>query len=139
MNDEAQRASYKTASIDDLPFEIDDEYPTTEWKPVRRFFGIGSFGTNLARATKAGDTLTHDHDEAEARHEELFLIVSGHATFRVAGEEIDAPAGTFLYVPDPATVRGAVAREAGTAMLIVGAEPGAMFTPSGWDTEPLPG
>jgi mannose-6-phosphate isomerase-like protein (cupin superfamily) len=142
MADETRGATYKTAHIDDLPFEIDDDYPTTEWKPVRRFFGIGSFGTNLARATKPGDVLTHDHTEivdADTRHEELFLIVSGHATYRVDGEEIDAPAGTFLYVPDPATVRGAVAREAGTTMLIVGAEPGAVFTPSEWDTEPLPG
>ena len=57
----------------------------------------------------------------------------------MSGEEIDAPAGTFLYVPDPAVVRGAVAREAGTIMLVVGAEPGCAFTPSDWDTEPLPG
>ena len=142
MGDEARRATYRTAHIDELPFEIDDEYPTTEWKPVRRFFGIGSFGTNLARATQAGDTLTHDHAElsdAGTRHEELFLIVSGHATYRVDGEEIDAPAGTFLYVPDPATMRGAVALEAGTTMFVVGAEPGAAFAPSDWDTEPLPG
>ena len=141
MGETQGRAKYTAAHIDELPFEIDEDYPTTEWKPVRRFFGIGSFGTNLARATQAGDVLTHDHTEfsdAGTRHEELFLIVSGHATYRVEGEEIDAPAGTFLYVPDPATVRGAVAREAGTSMLIVGAEPGAAFSPSGWDTEPLP-
>jgi mannose-6-phosphate isomerase-like protein (cupin superfamily) len=129
--------TYKVAHIDDLPFE-EGSSPGTEWKPVRRIFDIGSFGTALARATKAGDTLTHDHDEVEARHEELFLIVSGHATYRVDGEEIDAPAGTFLYVPDPATVRGAVALEAGTTMFVVGAEPGATFAPSDWDTEPLP-
>jgi hypothetical protein len=141
MADDTRRTAYTTAHIDDLPVEIDDDHPTTEWKPVRRFFGIGSFGTNLARATQAGDVLTHDHTEIDGggtRHEELFLIVSGHATYRVDGKEIDAPAGTFLYVPDPATVRGAVAREAGTTMLIVGAEPGAVFTPSEWDTEPLP-
>jgi hypothetical protein len=142
MADDTRRTAYTTAHIDDLPVEIDDERPTTEWKPVRRFFGIGSFGTNLARATQPGDVLTYDHTEVVAagtRHEELFLIVSGHATYRVDGKEIDAPAGTFLYVPDPATVRGAVAREAGTTMLAVGAEPGAVFTPSAWDTEPLPG
>ena len=142
MADDTRRAAYTTAHIDDLPFEIDDEYPTTEWKPVRRFFGIDSFGTNVARATQAGDVLTHDHTEVDAAgtgHEELFLIVSGHATYRVDGAEIDAPAGTFLYVPDPATVRGVVAREAGTVMLVIGGEPGAVFTPSEWDTEPLPG
>ena len=137
MGDASRRPACTIAHIDDIPFE-EGESPETEWKPIRRFFGIGSFGTNLARATRAGDVLTHDHDETGARHEELFLIVSGHATFKVDGEEIDAPAGTFVYVPDPATVRGAVAREAGTAMFVVGAEPGAVFTPSEWDTEPLP-
>ena len=142
MGDDAERVTYTTAHLNDLPFEIDDDYPTTEWKPLRRFFGIGSFGTNVALATKAGDVLTHDHtevDDAGTRHEELFLIVTGHATYRVDGDEIDAPAGTFLYVPDPTTVRGVVALEAGTAMLVVGGEPGAVFKPSDWDTEPLPG
>jgi hypothetical protein len=137
MSDTVKRPAYTAVHIDDIPFE-EGESPETEWKPIRRYFGIGSFGTNLARATRAGDILTHDHDEKDTRHEELFLIVSGHATFKVEGEEIDAPAGTFIYVPDPATVRGAIAREVGTAMLIVGAEPGAVFTPSEWDTEPLP-
>ena len=138
MSDEARGATYAVAHIDDMPFE-EGSSPGTEWKPVRRIFSIGSFGTALARATKAGDMLTHDHDEIEARHEELFLIVSGHATYRVDGEEIDAPAGTFLYVPDPGTVRGAVALEAGTVMFVVGGERGAAFTPSDWDTVPLPG
>ena len=137
MADETREPSYKTAHIDDLPFE-EGSSPGTEWKPVRRIFSIGSFGTALARATRAGDVLTHDHDEVEVRHEELFLIVSGHATYRVDGTEIDAPAGTFLYVPDPTTVRGVVAIEAGTTMFVVGAEPGAVFTPSDWDTVPLP-
>ena len=130
-------APWRVAHIDEIPFE-EGESPGTEWKPVRRFFDIGSFGTNLARATEAGDVLTHDHDETGPRHEELFLIVSGHATYRVDGEEIDAPAGTFLWAPDPATVRGVVAREPGTVMFVVGAEAGAAFVPSGWDTEPLP-
>ena len=137
MSDTAKRPACRAAHIDDIPFE-EGESPDTEWKPIRRFFGIGSFGVNLARALRAGDELTHDHDEADTGHEELFLITAGHATYRVAGDEIDAPAGTFLYVPDPATVRGAVAREAGTVMLVVGAAPGVAFAPSEWDTEPLP-
>ena len=83
--------------------------------------------------------LTHDHDEASVGHEELFLIVSGHATYRVGGEEIDAPAGTFLYVPDPATVRGVVAQEPGTVMFVVGAKPGAVFAPSGLGQGPAAG
>ena len=132
-----QGAPWKVAHIDDIPVE-EGESPGTEWKPVRRFFEIGSFGTNLARAANAGDILTHDHDEVEANHEELFLIASGHATYRVGDQEIDAPAGTFLYCPDPATVRGVVAKEPGTVMFVVGAEVGKAFVPSEWDTEPLP-
>jgi len=130
-------APWKVAHIDEIPFE-EGESPGTEWKPVRRFFDAKSFGASLARATYAGDILTHDHDETGANHEELFLIVSGHATYRVGDEEIDAPAGTFLWVPDPATVRGVVAKEPGTVMFVVGAEVGVAFKPSDWDTEPLP-
>jgi hypothetical protein len=138
MTDADASAAYTVAHIQELPFEIDDDYPTTEWKPIRRCFGIGSFGCNAAVAREAGDVLTHDHDETSVGHEELFLIVSGHATYRVAGEEIDAPAGTFLYVRDPAVVRGVVAREPGTTMFVIGAQPGVAFAPSEWDTEPLP-
>lgn len=137
MAPDAQGASWKVAHIDEIPFE-EGESPGTEWKPIRRFFEIGSFGTNLARATNAGDVLTHDHDEVGANHEELFLIVSGHAVYRVGDEEIDAPAGTFLWAPDPALVRGVVAKEPGTVMFVVGAEAGKAFVPSDWDTEPLP-
>jgi mannose-6-phosphate isomerase-like protein (cupin superfamily) len=139
MADETTK-TWKVAHIDDLPWEEGDG-PATQWKPVRRYFGIGSFGTNASRATEAGAVLTRDHtevDEAGTQHEELFLVVSGRATYRVDGEEIDAPAGTFLYVSDPTTMRGVVAREAGTWMLALGGEPGAVFAPSGWDQEPLP-
>ena len=129
---------YKVAHIDDMPFE-EGSSPGTEWKPVRRVFDIGSFGAALATRHRGRRHPDHtDRDDVDTRHEELFLIVSGHATYRVDGEEIDAPAGTFLYVPDPATMRGVVAIEAGTMMLVVGAEPGAAYVPSEWDTVPLP-
>jgi hypothetical protein len=137
-----QQPTYRVAHIDELPVVPYESAPHTEWKPVRRFFEIGSFGSSLFRATRAGDTLTHDHNETEGAgtaHEELFLVVNGHATFRVEGEEIDAPAGTFLYVRDPDVVRGTVAKEAGTTLLAIGAEPGAVFTPTSWDIGPLPG
>ena len=139
--DEQASQAYTAASIDEMPTLPYEEAPETEWKPVRRFFGIASFGSNLFRATKAGDVLTYEHSEAEdagTRHEELFLVVTGHAAFTVNGEKVDAPAGTFVHVPDPATLRGAVALEAGTVLLAIGAEPGAVFSPSAWDTEPLP-
>ena len=97
-------AKYVAAAIDDIPNIPYEWAPETEWKPLRRFFSIGSFGTNLFRAPKAGDVLTEDHTEdpdSGTRHEELYLVVTGSARFTVDGEEFDAPAGTFVYVPDP--------------------------------------
>jgi hypothetical protein len=140
-DDTAGRRRYLAAHIDDMPDVPYEWAPETQWKPVRRFFDIGSFGANLFRVTKAGDILTEEHTEdpdSGTRHEELYLVVAGHATFTVAGETFEAPAGTFVYVPDPTTKRGAVGRDAGTVLLALGGEPGCVFTPSEWDREPLP-
>lgn len=139
--EDAGRKRYVAASIDEIPTIPYEWAPETEWKPIRRFFGIGSFGTNLFRAPKAGDILTEDHTEdpdSGTHHEELYLVVTGSATFKVGDDVFDAEAGTFVYVPDPTVVRGAVAREAGTALFAVGGEPGRAYAPSEWDQEPLP-
>jgi hypothetical protein len=58
-------------------------------------------------------------------------VARGRATFRLDGEEIDAPAGTYVFVPDPSVHRHAVAAEAGTTVLSFGAP--ATFTPSAWE------
>ena len=39
-----------------------------------------------------------------------------------------------MFVPDPATQRGAVAHEAGTTVLAMGGEPGAVYEPRDWET-----
>src|SRR5205814_8947924 len=82
----------------------------------------------------AGAAVISEHDETPSGHEELYLVLEGHATFTVAGEEIDAPAGTLVFVRDPAAKRGAVAREAGTTVLTVGARPGAAYRPRARET-----
>ena len=78
-------AKYVAASIDDIPTIPYEWAPETEWKPMRRYFSIGSFGTNLFRAPKAGDVLTEDHTEdpdSGTRHEELYLVVTGSAALQ---------------------------------------------------------
>ena len=57
----------------------------------------------------------------------------GRATFTVAGETIDAPAGTFVSVPDPGVERKAVAAEDGTAIFAVGAPRGRAYEVSPWE------
>jgi hypothetical protein len=98
------------------------------WGPVRRTMGVTAFGVNAFLAERAGDRVIEEHDElgsGSGHHEELYVVVAGAATFTVGGETIPAPAGTLVFLPDPAVRRGAVADEAGTRVLVVGGRPGA--------------
>jgi hypothetical protein len=128
------RAAYEVAHIDEIEDRPQDD-TTAEWKPIRHRFAVGSFGVNLFRATAAGELLTHVHTEEDTRHEELFFVASGEARFEVAGTSLPAPAGTFVFVRDPAVARGAWAREAGTTLLVVGGKPGTAYAVQQWELE----
>lgn len=108
-----------------------------EWKPIRHHFGIEAFGVNAFVAEREGDAVVEDHDELGPDHEELYYVAQGHASFTVAGEELDAPAGTLLFVRDPGASRTAVARTPGTTVLAIGGKPGAAFTRSQWERRDL--
>jgi tetratricopeptide (TPR) repeat protein len=124
-------AGYEVARLDELDaFPVDDE--GLVWRLVRRRFGIEAFGANAWTATTAGDRVIEEHREAQKGHEELYFVARGHATFTLSDEEVDAPAGTFVFVR-PGTLRGAIAREAGTTVLAIGGVPGAPFAPSAWE------
>jgi quercetin dioxygenase-like cupin family protein len=97
---------------------------------VRSELGIGAFGVNAVRAVAAGTPVVTEHDEAGPgadRHEELYLVLAGHAVFTIAGEEVDAPQGTAVFVRDPGIRRGAVAKEDGTTVVAIGAPLGEPF------------
>jgi mannose-6-phosphate isomerase-like protein (cupin superfamily) len=122
---------YGVARIDDLEsFPIQDQQGLT-WRPVRRHFGISSFGVNAYTATEAGQRVVEEHREQDG-HDELYVVLSGRATFTLEGEEHDAPAGTLVHCP-PGTLREAFAAEPGTTVLGIGAKPGEVFQPSGWE------
>lgn len=126
-------AGYQVATFDELEaFPVDQEGLT--WRPIRRRFGISSFGVNAYTAERAGDRVVEEHAETRNRHEEAYVVVSGRATFTLGDEEVDAPAGTVVYLPDPELRRGARATEAGTTVLALGARPGAVHEPSAWET-----
>jgi tetratricopeptide (TPR) repeat protein len=122
-----------SARLSDLALRYDDD---PWWAMVRTHFDIKSFGVNAYGADRPGVEVIEDHDELgprAGRHEELYFVVDGRATFTVNGDEIDAPAGTFVFVRDPAAKRKAVAEEPGTTILIAGGKPGEAFTPSPWE------
>jgi tetratricopeptide (TPR) repeat protein len=106
-----------------------------QWRPLRRTLGIGAFGIN-AYTANAGDLAVEEHDETGAgagHHEELYVVVTGRATFTVDGEEIDAPVGTCVFLGDPKEQRAARAVEDGTTVLAIGGERGAAFKVSPWE------
>jgi tetratricopeptide (TPR) repeat protein len=102
------------------------------WKPVRKTLGVTAFGINAYTAANAGDEVVEDHTESQLGHEEIYAVVAGHATFTVDGEEVDAPAGTLVYLDDPAQRRSAVAKEPNTTVLAIGGRPG-VHEVSAWE------
>jgi quercetin dioxygenase-like cupin family protein len=104
---------------------------TLTWLPVRARLGIGAFGCNAYVAGAEGEDVVEPHTEAGTTHEELYFVARGRAEFTVDGERFDAPAGTYVFVPEPESHRHAVAAEAGTTVLSFGGPP--TFEPSEWE------
>lgn len=102
------------------------------WKPLRRTLGVRAFGTN-AYAAGPGEDVVEEHTEERLGHEEVYVVLSGRATFTLDGETHDAPAGTLVHLADPAVRRHARAEEPGTVVLAVGGKPGDAYTPSAWE------
>jgi hypothetical protein len=98
-----------------------------EWRPIRRTLGVTAFGVNAYTGAEPGAPVIEPHDETSSGaggHEELYLVITGHAAFIVGGEPVDAPAGTLVLVP-PGVPREATARAAETTIVVVGGKPGA--------------
>jgi hypothetical protein len=131
-------AGVLTAHLDDvrtISLDFDD---VPDWKPLRHDLGIGAFGVNAWVAKATGDPAVERHDEKVAEggtngHEELYVVLRGTARFTVGGEELDAPAGTLVFVSDPGLTREAIATADDTVVLAIGAARGVAFEPSDWE------
>ena len=124
-------SDYTVAHLDEIEEVNDGRQP---WRPVRRHFGIMSFGATTWTAPAAGDRIINEHDEAEEdADEELYLVHTGRARFELDGAAVDAPAGTFVFVR-PGVKRTAFAEEPGTTIVALGGTPGKAYEPSGWES-----
>ena len=131
----ATEKGYVFATLEDLetapllaPGATDDG---RERLDVRRRFGVTSFGVQAFRAPAGVDAI-REHDETflgETGQEELYLVMTGAATFEIDGETIEAPAGSFVHVR-PAARRKATANDDGTTILVVGGTPGKACEPA---------
>jgi hypothetical protein len=110
----------------------------TLWKPIRSLLGIRAFGINAYAAERPGETLFDEHDEFEGgagaqRHEEVYIVLSGRATFTGGDGEVDAPTGTIVFCEDPGERRGARAEEAGTTVIAIGGPVGEPYEVAPWE------
>src|SRR5207249_4043035 len=79
---------------------------TLLWRPVRRTLDVGAFGINSYVAPNDGDDVVEEHTEQSLGHEEVYVVLSGHATFSLDEETLEAPAGSLGSRPDPSAPRG---------------------------------
>ena len=115
---------FDVVALDDL--EPGPEHDGRVPLNIRRHFDIRAFGIRANRAVGDGHVIG-EHDEVglgASGQEELYLVLSGAARFTIGDEELEAPAGTLVFVRDPAARRSATAIEDGTTVLAIGGTPG---------------
>ena len=123
---------WQATHMDDISAE---QWPY--WAPIRHHFGMQAFGVNAWRGGP-GDEVIKRHDESDSGHEELYIVLSGRATFTVGGDDVDAPAGVCICIQNASLERIAVAQEPNTVVLSLGNKPGGAYE-GGWDTGYLEG
>lgn len=144
-----KRPPYEVAHLSEIPHTPTDAAAhglaiPGVWKQIRHHFGIREFSVNAFVATEAGQEIVHEHSEranddpAQPGDEELYVVVSGRARVRLDDEELEAPAGTLVFVGEPRVVRSFTALEAGTTILTCGTNPGVEFVVSRFEQDVSP-
>ncbi|HYM63920.1 MAG TPA: cupin domain-containing protein [Gaiellaceae bacterium] len=87
---------------------------------VRRALGTTAFGLNEVRLPPGAAGA--EHDETKTGHEEVYVVLSGEATFTIDGEEVAVAKGDYLRV-DPSSTRQVVAGRDGLRFIVIGAKP----------------
>jgi Cupin domain len=121
--------TYAIARLEDIDVLPDGRY---KYRPVRHHFGITSFGVTAWVGAAAVDPIINEYDEDSEPTEELFMVVSGRATFEIDGEQVDATPGTLVFTPQ-GTPRTAVAAEPATTILVFDGTPGKAYDATGWE------
>jgi tetratricopeptide (TPR) repeat protein len=116
----ATQTAYGVVSLGERLAESEDDRGRV---PLRQDLDIGAFGVNAIYQRKAGEPIIRWHHEAGPggdMHEELYVVVQGSATFKVDGDEIEAPQGTAVFVRNPDAIREATATSKDTIVLAAG-------------------
>src|ERR671918_837284 len=127
---------HAVAHVDEIEEANDGRCP---WRPVQHHFGITAFGVSTWTGREAGDRILNEDDELtrepghlraerleDDANDDLYLVYWGRARFEFDDEQVDAPAGTFVFVL-PGVKRTAFAEEPGTTIVAVGGVPGKVY------------
>jgi quercetin dioxygenase-like cupin family protein len=114
-----------------LADEPETVIPSGRWQALNEPLGIRNLGVS-AVAMDPGDEFDIEHDEADAAHQEVYVVVSGRAGFRLGDQEVEAGPGDIVAVPDPGETRDYWAVEPGTRIVCFGAGPGAEYPYGAW-------
>jgi tetratricopeptide (TPR) repeat protein len=126
-------SGFRALPLDEVPRQRGAE--NSDWLRVRRGLDVKAFGVNVYGAD-AGKRVIEEHDElgsAAGRHQELYVVLRGHARFELDGKLHDAPLGTCVFIRDPSVRRGAHATADGTLVLVAGGTPGRAYEVSTWE------
>jgi len=126
-------SNYVLADIDSVESFGGEKPEDGVWKPLRAKLGIEAFGINAFIGRETGARVIEDHTEEGSAHQELYVVLDGKARFELDGKEVEAKAGSLLFIADPAVKRTAFALEPNTSVLAIGAAKDQVFTPSSWD------
>ena len=122
---------FAVAHLDEIAEITDGRCP---FRPVRHQLGISSFGVNVWTGHEAGDRIINEHEEEEEDdgQEELYFVQRGRARFELDGEQLEAAAGTFVFVR-PGVNRTAFAEEPETTIIALGGTRGKPYEPTGFE------
>ena len=124
---------FQVAHFDELSPQ--DDVEETRWYRLRRDLDVKALGIN-AYGADAGKQVIEEHDElgtAAGKHEELYVVLRGSATFRLGSDERTVGVGEVVYIGDPSIRRSAIAQEDGTIVLVTGGTPGVAYSVSPWE------
>lgn len=91
-----------------------------------------AFGINAFRAVRRGAPVVEDHVESPGQ-EELYVVLRGSARLLIGDAEVDAAAGSAVFVADPELRRSGIAAEDDTIVLAIGGWRDRAYNPLPWE------
>jgi quercetin dioxygenase-like cupin family protein len=111
-------------------FEVMEGSGDATWRLARKALGEAAFGFNLVEIEPGGQI--PQHDEAQSGQHELYVVLEGDATLRIAGGDHPAPAGTFASIEPPVSRTILNRSDSPVTALLIGVDPAGGYQPPAW-------